>query len=117
MTGTSERIAAYCSLKPFQFNFLRRLEWLAAPLERGYSSNLRLYLKQLSSDEELVLTCENVRNFRLSAVSLVQPALEVRDVSSNQWDRINYEFRDIENDTIRFLCQTFSAAIEKTTNG
>jgi len=45
---------------------------------------------------------------QFSCHGLVGVLLDVRDASDRQWDKVAFEVRDTENDTMSFLCQDFS---------
>jgi hypothetical protein len=110
MSTTSKKIEDYYSVKPARFNFVTRFEWSVAPLREDYSPQLLMHLTSVSKIEsgvELILNFRGVRNLRFGAIGIVQPLLEIRDVSDGQWDRVTFEVRDIENETISFLCQDF----------
>lgn len=118
MNGPSEKIKEYYSLSRTYFGtgqarILKRLEWSAPTAAPDYAPQLSLHMASAHDYEsELVLHFECVRSFRFSASGIEQPLLEVRDISSQQWDGVNYEFRDSENDTMLFLCRDFRASIE-----
>jgi hypothetical protein len=119
MRGASEKIRDYYSLNRRYFGagaarILKRLEWAAVTAERGYALHLTLHMASAQDGEsELILHCEDVRSLRFSASGILQPLLEVGDVSSQQWDGVIYEFRDSENDTLFFLCRDFQVSIQK----
>ncbi len=118
MNRAAEKIQQYVALRPIRFNLMSRFEWTSAPLAEEYSQQLLILLTSLRDDEsrvELVLNFQGVRNIRFAAVGLVQPLLEIRDASSQQWDGVGYEVRDVETDTISFLCRDFSAVLRETT--
>jgi hypothetical protein len=88
---------------------------MTIPLVRGYSQQLLLHLTPLRDDQkrsELILTFQGVRNVRFAAAG-VQPLLEIRHTSGQQWEGVRYEVRDRENDTIYFLCNDFSASVRE----
>ena len=118
MSPISGKIEQFYALKPIRFDLLNRFEWVAIPLVQGYSQRLVLHLTP-SRDEaigpELVLGFEDVRNLRFAAEGLVQPLIEIKDVSAQQWDGVTYEVRDREHDTIFFLCRDFSALVREAT--
>jgi hypothetical protein len=116
MNPISEKIQQFYALKPTNFGLVSRFEWVTVPLYRGYAQRLVLQLTSLKEDESapvLVLTFEDVRNLRFAAMGLVQPLLEVRDVSGRQWDGVTYEVHDTEHDTIFFLCRDFSFLVRR----
>jgi hypothetical protein len=118
MSRASEKIQQYVALKPIRFNLMSRFEWINTPVAEGYSRQLSIHLTSLRDDEsrlELVLNFQGVRNIRFAAVGLAQPLFEIRDASSQQWDGVSYEVRDVETDTISFLCRDFSAVLRETT--
>jgi hypothetical protein len=122
MSSASEKIQDYYSLHRRYFGagvarILKKLEWTTATPERGYASHLTLHMASAQDREsELILQFEDVRSFRFSAPGLVQPHLEVKDVSSQQWDGVIYEFRDDEHDTLFFLCRDFHVSIQNGVN-
>jgi hypothetical protein len=116
MSPTSEKIRQYVALNPIRFHLMSRFEWTTIPLVSGYSQQLLLQLTPLRDNQkrsELILTFQGVRNVRLAAARLVQPLLEIRDTSGQQWEGVRYEVRDRENDTIYFLCNDFSASVRE----
>jgi hypothetical protein len=85
--------------------------------ERGYAPHLTIHMASAEDREsEWILHFEDVRSFRFSAPGIVQPLLEVREVSGQQWDGVIYEFRDGENDTLFFLCWDFEVSIQNGVN-
>ena len=117
MSPTSDKIQQYNALKPIRFTLMKQFEWSTVPLASGYSQHLLLHLTSLQDDQnkaDLILNFQGVRNIRFTASQLAQPLLEIRDVSSQQWDGVSYEVRDVENDTISFLCRDFSASLRET---
>ncbi len=118
MSPTSTKIEQFYALKPIRFNLLSRFEWVTVPLVQGYSLRLVLYLRSIRDSavgSELVLDFQNVRNLRFAAAGLVQPLIEIKDVSAQQWEGVTYEVRDGEHDTIVFLCRDFSASVREET--
>jgi hypothetical protein len=121
MSGTSEKIQDYYSVNrrycgTGAARILKRLEWATAP-ELGYAPHLTIHMASAEDHEsELILHFEDVRSFRFSASGIAQPLLEVRDVSSQQWDGVIYGFRDGENDTLFFLCRDFQVSIQNGVN-
>ncbi len=118
MSPTSEKVRQYVSLEPIRFNLVKRFEWVTVPLASGYSQQLSLQLISLRDGEdraELSLRFLGVRNIRFTAAGLMQPLLDIRDVSDQQWDGVSYEVRDRENDTIYFLCRDFSVSVVEET--
>jgi hypothetical protein len=116
VSPTSEKIKQYDALKPIRFNSMSRFEWMTIPLVRGYSQQLLLHLTTLRDDQkrsELILIFQGVRNVPFAAARLVQPLLEIRDTSGQQWEGVRYEVRDREHDTIYFLCNDFSASVRE----
>jgi len=109
MSGFQRKIDEYVWLKPSRFGRLTRFEWSLVPLDEGYSQHLAIHLSRLGpGTDELILNFKEVRNVQFSCHGLVGVLLDVRDASDRQWDKVAFEVRDTENDTMSFLCQDFS---------
>ena len=106
----------YYAIKPVRFNWMTRFEWSVDTAGPGLSRTLTVHLTSSENSEsgaELVMSFRDVTNLRFEAAGMVQPLLEVRDISERQWEGVKFEVRDSENETISFLCRDFSFSVRE----
>ena len=111
MTSVSKKIEDYYSVMPTRFNLVTRIQWT---LLSDFSRRLELDLRSSKDSDTVQLNVVfiDTRNVQISAAGLVQPFLEIRDVSDRQWDGVVYGVRDTEKETMSFLCRDFSFSVE-----
>ena len=118
MKPARAKIEQFYALKPVRFSLLSHFEWTTVPLVQGFSQRLVLHLTSMEDSaigSELVLDFLDVRNLRFAAAGLLQPLIEIEDISAKQWDAVTYEVCDQEHDSLSFLCRDFSASVREAT--
>lgn len=117
MTNGPQKIQQFYEFKPaVEFPYLRRLEWTTIPLVSGCTRRLLLHLTKsvdARSETELVLEFQDVQNIKLAPGSM-GVVLQIRDVSGQQWEGVNYDVSDVEQGTVSFLCRDFSLSLKET---
>jgi len=109
-------LAQYYSLRPADFHDVERLEIRQTTGDEGYVTYLNIEVRHIDSREthNLLLSFEGVLNLRLTPparMALQIITLEIRSVRSQQWEGVNYSVKEIEHDTLSFLCRDFTAQL------
>lgn len=108
-------IAEYYSLKLSSFHILEKLEICQDEIN-GTSLGLVLRATGHEDKRRLFMKFNSVVNLRLTpqpgtALSICQ--LEITPIKDLQWESVNYSVKEVEDDTLSFLCRDFSARIEE----
>jgi hypothetical protein len=118
MTDSDKSIEAYYALKPNLFPTLVRLEMRQ---EQNFMDdtpilvlNIELRPKSFQDSQRLLLMFFDVSGLKLTPpdMSLLQfMDIEISSIREQQWEKIRYTVREIEDDAIEFRCAKFSASI------
>jgi hypothetical protein len=120
MRSTKSKIETYHLLKPRRFNLLKRLDLTQTTVGREDRYELSLSLELVSASDPtgtegvLVLSFDGVRKLQLKQAdwSAIQfPLLEIRDISTRQWEELSYEVVDNEDGVLSLVCRDFSASV------
>ena len=104
-------IDRYHALRPTEFPRLARME-LTQRLDPDTGQDLTLELTpREGSARRLVLTFENVRDFRFApgSWSEIPVYLEITNICDRQWDAARYRVADCEHLDFAFYCERFRA--------
>ncbi len=121
MSTAKSKIDEYHLLRQSRFPIVKRIELTQCLPEREGGSALRLTMELTTSDGDkgsMILTFDNVRQLRLlqSNWSVIQaPLLEIKDISSRQWENMVYEIVDREHGVFSFCCSDFVAKVLDST--
>lgn len=112
-------IEAYYALHPTNFAFLENFHVRQTiPTElKNYELSVTIELRHKNNEDvrRLLLSFQGVRNLLLTpplrmVIQISQ--LEITPIHSNGWEGINYSVKEVENETLAFLCETFTATIQ-----
>lgn len=110
---TDAHIEYYTSLKPFQFNQLRRFELKQAK----ESQTLILDLENETETHQLTLTFEGIHGleFLPRGFQPIPLYLEIVSIADRQWEGMNYQVFNSEQDvSLPFYCRYFQANVQET---
>jgi hypothetical protein len=101
-----------------QFRIVRRLCW-SANRERPWEYDVLMTVETEDTKPRCQLTAvfAAVRDFRFAEAGARETrivGLNVLDVSSRQWEGVNWEVTDYDDDDIRFVCRDIQLTDIKT---
>jgi len=109
-------LARFRDMHQTRFPVVLSMEFLQTHVseELGYSLALVVTLSPLSGANSAVikLSFEGVRNLSFTpgtAMPILLTRLTINRVSHWQWEGVGYEVKEIEDDTISFICRDFTA--------
>jgi hypothetical protein len=119
MEHSDHVIDAYRALRPTGYMFLEDFRiWQVMPSETNdYNMCVDMQLRHQDDNDSrrLLLSFQGVRNIKLTppAQMVIQMIhLEITSIRANGWERMNYSIHETENDSLFFLCETFTARVQ-----
>jgi hypothetical protein len=114
----NQKIERYLALTPIKFTVVREVVIRQEALKGETPSlDLTLTLAQRSSvNPSLRLVFRGVRDLQIRqpSLSLFETIdIEITNTSSNQWEDSRYAVKELEEDSLSFICADFEAAIEQ----
>ncbi|MCP4344038.1 MAG: hypothetical protein GY795_00750 [Desulfobacterales bacterium] len=117
MNYKDEAIKNYYTLKPAQFGYLESFS-LFRKVEHDRCSPYYMELVLLSfrfNVEQLCLSFSGVQDIKIGDIGgLMSLQIDIRSVSEQQMENLNFKVVESEYETFSFLCTDFKAEIKQT---
>lgn len=113
---TDSAISHYYSLKPITFYWVERLDIRQTSPDDYYELTLEMEMRHMDPQDKrrLLLKFDGVVNLRLTPpqrMVLSMTQLEISSIKDMHWEGLKYSVKEVEDETISFLCHSFSASI------